>query len=147
MSALVAIGGCVMVGISVKFYTDEDDFWGADLGDMNEQKDEIRQGVFAALLVFSIIAIFVGGSGMSCVCGPCTPASDKCCYRGYPIAYGTLLSFIWLVYFIVGGIVTAMATQLPDEIQNSCKGEGAEQLEKLAEYIETIDESIGGYSG
>lgn len=133
LSAVVAIGGIVMVGLSVKFYTSEDEFWSADMGDMNEEMDSIRNGVFGALLVFSIVAVIVGGFGMSCLCGPCKP--DATCARAWPITYGIILSVVWIVYFVVGGIVTGMATQLPEAIQQSCGGETMDELKDLDEAI------------
>lgn len=47
------------------------------------------------------------------------------------------------MYFVVGAIVTTLSTQVPDEVQKACKGEGHAELDKLVEVIDTIDDSIG----
>jgi len=108
--------------------------------------DQVKGGVFAVLLIFSVVAIIVGAFGMCCGCPTCSDP-EKCCHKGYPILYGIILSLVWIVYFVIGGIVTTLATQVPDEIQKSCGGEGNPNLEQLIEVIDTIDTTVGSYSG
>lgn len=97
---------------------------------------------FGSLLAFSIIALITGASGMTCACGPCKPAST--CYRVWPILYGVALFFVWLIYFIVGGIVTGISTTGPQMIQDVCDG-NIENTDWISEGIEEVDITIGSY--
>ena len=115
LSAIVMIGGIVMVALSVVFYTKEGDIWTADLGDASQDAETTKNAIFGVLLTFSFVAVIIGAAGMTCGCGPCKP--DATCNWIYPVIYGLVLSFVWIVYFIIGGIVTGIATGLPEAMQ------------------------------
>jgi hypothetical protein len=145
MAGFVALGGIVMVALTLNFYNNEDDVWNADLGSMQEDADAMRDGVFGGLIVFSVIAVITGLLGITCICKACK--KNDCCNQIYTMSYGFVLTLVWFVFILVGGIVTGLATALPQAIQDTCDGKELEGSEQLVDTIDTIDSAINDYSG
>jgi len=94
--------------------------WASDLGEMEDDANRLKNGLFGSLITFSVIAIFTGIFGMSCVCKPCR--TDTTCTRIYIVVYGAVLTLVWLVYMIIGGTLVGTAHGLPTVIQDVCDG-------------------------
>lgn len=121
LSVIVCICSIIMVALSLNFYNKEDDIWSADMGERTDDAKNIKSMIFASLLVFSLVGIVVGAAGMTCGCGPCCKPQGTC-YRLWPVLYGCILFFVWLIYMIVGGIVTGISTAAPENLQKFCDG-------------------------
>lgn len=102
-----------------------------------------KNTTFGFLLVLSLIAILAGFGGISCAFKPCAEGS---CRKFGPRIYGCSLMFIWLVYVIVGGILTGTANTAPEMLEEFCKGNVDEQLAFASDAIAEIDSAINGYS-
>ena len=105
LSALVILCGLALLILSILFVTNQDDIFNADFGEVKDEMSNIKNGVFGGLCAFSLIAIITGIAGTTCGCGPCKTGN-----RCYPIMYGIPLMFVWLVFMIIGGIVTGIST-------------------------------------
>lgn len=78
---------------------------------------------------------------MTCGLGPCKNGN-----RIFPVLYGVPLFFVWMVFFIVGCILTGVSTSAPEEIQAYCDGESEDNVQWLKDTIAEIDTSLNDYS-
>lgn len=118
LSVLIIIAGIVMLILSIMFQTGTDNIMDADLGEMTSDIEQFKNAMFATLLVFSLVAIGTGIGGALCGCAPCRKAS--CCWA---VVYAIPLGLTWLVYLIVGIVITGVSTQGVDTIQRFCDAE------------------------
>jgi VIT1/CCC1 family predicted Fe2+/Mn2+ transporter len=64
--------------------------------------------IFAILIAFSSLAILIGILGTLCKCNPC---KKSICW---PVWFGIMLFFVWIVTLIIGSILTAISFSSPD---------------------------------
>ena len=114
MSIIVALGGVVLLIESIVFET-KGSLMRADLGSITTSVAMFRNGTFIAMLVASIVAILIGLLGSLCLCKVCE--RNSCCLS---IGYGTTIFFVWIVFIVVGAILTAFAFLSPDQVQSLC---------------------------
>jgi hypothetical protein len=112
LSAIVVIGGLIMAILSVLFVTDQDDIWSADVGEIKDQAQEVKKLTFAALIIFSLIAIVTGSGGLCC---PLDCIKDNCIRCG-PVLYGIALFFTWIAFVATGAAITGVSTSAPEQI-------------------------------
>lgn len=94
------------------------------------------------LLTFSLIALFVGIAGTTCGCAPCATGN-----RVYPVLFGIPLMMVWLVFLIMGSVVTGVSTTSQDTLQEFCDGDAPDSVMWLSNTINAVDEAVNSYSG
>lgn len=145
LSVLVLICGIVMLINCIIFAGDKDAFFNED-EQWEEDQGLAMGGVISSLIIFSILAIFVGCAGMCCSCKPC--AEGGLCW---PIVYGTCMTFIWVVFMVVGCVIASVSIAGPQQLETFC-ADGTVDTEKEAQFgylrdaINEIDYQINGYS-
>merc|ERR1712185_704669 len=107
-----------MLILSIMFTTGQDNILDADLGEMTESLDAFKNALFGVLLTFSLVAIGTGIGGAMCGCTPCRKAS--CCWA---VVYAIPLGLVWIVYLVVGIVITGVSTQGIETIQKFCDEE------------------------
>lgn len=114
----------------------------ADFGEMTASIEAFKNMTFGVLLAFSLVAIGTGVGGALCGCAPCKKKS--CCCA---VLYAVPLGLVWLVYLIIGIVVTSVSTQGAESIQSFCDGDVDQaQLQQVSEQIDNVDTVIAGYS-
>ena len=114
LSLVVVLCGFLLLVESIIFNTRKS-ILTTDLGEGFEGIQALRIVVFGVILVASVVTIMLGSLGVGCVCKPC---NNRCC----PFMYGTMLTLVWLVFVIVGGIVTGLGTAAPEAFDQVCVG-------------------------
>lgn len=71
---------------------------------------------FGVLIGFSAIALLTGICGATCFAKKCAEN------RAWTIIYGFILVVIWIVFVLMGIILTAVSVNGPDVIQAFCDG-------------------------
>ena len=125
LSGIVVICGFVMLGVSVSFKNNKDDIFNADFGDKERALNQVKSLTFGGLLIFSLIAVFIGAAGLTCGMKPCAEGG---CKRIGPILFGLSLMFVWLVYLIVGVVIGGASVTAQGQIDNFCNGETSDKM-------------------
>lgn len=109
LSVLVILCGVVMFIESVVYQSTGNNIFTADLGTWTENVAKFKNVTGGFLIAFSLVAFFTGIGGASCNCGPC--AKGNICY---PIIYGILIMFVWIVVLVIGIVLTAVSFAGPE---------------------------------
>lgn len=132
LSAVVVILGLILLIMAIIFQTGESVLT-ADMGDLSDFAALFRNGIFAVVLIFSLLALAVGAFGVGFQCKPCR--KSPC---GFAVCYGISIGLIWIVFIIVGSIVTAVSTVSSENIGKMCDGD-ASVGDGAAAYFSDID--------
>ena len=130
LSVLVFILGLVLLTLACIYQTQKTAI-NTDMGDLNEAIKLFRDLTFAFILVFAIITLCVGGAGMGCTLKPCR---QKPC--GFAIAFGSCIMLIWVVFIVVGGIVTFVSTVEVDALARVCDTQDGVKLKEDVKDLE-----------
>jgi hypothetical protein len=145
VSGIVVMCGIVMLVNTIVFAAGtSESLMDADLGDVTETAKKFRNGSLATLLVFSIVAILTGLAGTLCLCkGPWSSG-----HIGWPIGYGIVLFFVWVVTLVMGSIVLAVSTTSSNSIHEFCEQQKIvdQDYDWIRGQIETIDRTLNAYS-
>lgn len=134
LSVFVVIFGLLLLVMAIIFQS-SNSVLTADMGDLTEFISRFRVGVFIVVLLFAIVALAVGGAGVCCQCKPCrkSPCAFAACY-------GISIGLVWIVFIIVGSIVTGVSNVGPKQIKSICDGESAKGFaEEYIDYVYEID--------
>jgi hypothetical protein len=142
LSVFVVLCGVTMIVESIIFAL-QDDIMTADLGTISQAAGKFKTVVYAILLGFACLALVTGIIGTTCGCKPC--AKGSICY---PVWFGILLFFVWIVTLIVGAIICAISFTGETQLQQFCKGTnvGSDRTQWMTDQINSIDVSINKYS-
>ena len=117
LSAIVVILGLILLIMSIIFQTGESVLT-ADMGDLTDFAAVFKNGIFAIVLIFSLLAIAVGAFGVGFQCKPCR--KSPC---GFAVCYGISIGMIWVAFIITGAIVTTVSTVSSNAVGKVCDGE------------------------
>lgn len=145
LSALVAIGGIVMLILAITFVSGKNSIMEVDMGtDINAYKDLAKNSFFGILLIISLIAIGTGIGGITCV-SQCTQGK---CGKCMTIFYGLGIGLVFLAYIIVGAVVAGVSSQSHDEIKKFCDGHIKQtQAAEVGTQVNHIDTIMNSFSG
>lgn len=105
LSVIVMLCGFIMFICSIVFASQQED----SISNVSEAAEKFSNGSFATLLIFSLWAMAVGFSGTLCFCKWC--AEGSICW---PIIYGVTLFVAWIMFVIMGAVVTSMSVTGPE---------------------------------
>ena len=74
-----------------------------------------RSATFAVILIFAIVSLLVGAFGLSFNCKPCR--KSPCAFAA---VYGVSIFLVWIVFIIVGSVITGVSNVAPDDIGKFC---------------------------
>jgi len=114
MSALLIVLGFILVVMSVVFFN-RDNILRADLGELTEYVKLFKVSIFGLIIFGALVTIITGIFGTMCRCKPCH-------HRCYIITWGTSLTFVWVLFIIVGAVIMGNALGAPKYIGEVCKG-------------------------
>ena len=138
MSIIMALGGVALLIESIVFEK-RNSLVTTDLGVYTPEIANFRKATFIAILLASLVAILLGILGSLCLCKFCKKHS--CCLS---VGYGTTLFFVWIVFIIVGAILTAFAFLRPEQVQQLCTvGAGDSKVAFIGDVIQSADKSVG----
>lgn len=136
-SILIALGGVVLLIESIVFET-KGSLVTANLGSITSSVAMFRNGTFIAMLVASIVAILLGILGSLCLLKFCE--RNSCCLS---VGYGTIMFFVWIIFIVVGAILTAFAFLSPDQVQSLCKvGTGNSRVAFIGDAVQSLDKTL-----
>jgi len=115
LSVLVILLGILMVILSIIYFT-KGSILTTDLGTIKAAVKTFHSSTFGVLIAFAGSAILVGACGACCLGKPC---KEK---LAFPIIYGILLFFVWVIILVIGIVVTAISFSSPTAIQSFCTG-------------------------
>jgi hypothetical protein len=113
LSILVAILGLIMLIESIVYQT-KPSILTAELGDLDGPVFAFRIGTFVAMIIAALLAICVGCFGSCCTFKPCIK------HRGYSICFGLTITLIWIIFIVVGGVMTSISEMGPKQIDLIC---------------------------
>ena len=117
-----------------------------------EDVDDARKMIFWALVIFSVVTILLA------FCGCCF----KCCWnRCFAWAYGIILTPVWILVVIFGGLAAGASVASGDTVEDTCKDLAAKlafnvdedgdfdlgSLGSAASGISSISAELGSVSG
>jgi hypothetical protein len=105
LSSLMIVCGVIMV-IECIVYQTSQSVLTADLGSLTTQIQSFKNSTFGVLIGFSATAIIVGIFGTLCHCKPCDSIV-------FPILFGITLTAIWIVFIVVGAVLTTVSVAGP----------------------------------
>lgn len=129
--------GLIMLVESV-IYETSSSVMTADFGGVSSYISIFRKGTFTTLLIGSLATILIGALGTCCNCKTCK--NNSCCWA---VFYGSVLFFLWMIFLVVGSLITGLSAAGPKHIEGFCNGEGmASQLSFLTDTIEYVDGTL-----
>ena len=108
LSVLVMLLGVAMI-IECIVFSSRTTVLNANLGDFKEAND-FASTIFYILILVSIVAVFMGGCGLTCLAKPCVKS------RFWVITFGITLVMVWVVFVVIGAVVAAVATNGPETV-------------------------------
>ena len=137
LSVVVILCGFIMFICSIVFAAQQDD----SISNVSDAAKSFANGSFATLLIFSMWAMAVGFSGTLCFCKWC--AEGSICW---PILYGVTLFVAWIIFLIMGSVVTSVSISGPEQIQAFCDGESSENVDWIRDSVDEIDSTINHFA-
>ena len=114
LSVIVILLGIAMIAECIVFQYQKTVF------NSNESKsDQVAKfatSSFGVLIGFSALALLTGICGVTCLAKKCAEN------RAWTFIYGFLLVLIWIVFALMGIILTAVSVNGPEVIQAFCDG-------------------------
>ena len=87
------------------------------------------------MIVASIVAILLGLLGSLCLCKFCERHS--CCLS---VGYGITIFFVWIIFIVVGAILTSFAYLSPSQVQSLCEiGIGSSKIAFVGDTVKGLD--------
>jgi len=144
LSILIAIGGLVMLILSIMYSTDTKGIFNGevDLGELKKKADDFKNATFVVLLIFSLIALFTGIGGSMCMCKPCK--EKGCCWA---VVFGIPLGLTWMVFFIVGIVIAGVSYAGSDGLTRFCNSDNEiAQLDHVSTALVQLDQVATTYA-